>query len=139
LVLNSSSYTPLLSVVVSFSEANHLLYADNAQLLHFISFIRFQHNKLLSFSFLEFSYNITHLENTIANVSNWMSFNFLSLNAAKTESLTFGLPQPSRNNNPTIRLLNNVILSPVDSAHNLGVIFDKHLSFHSFAQQICCF
>jgi len=32
-------------------------------------------------------------------------------------------------NNPTIHLPNNVILSPVDSARNLGVIFNKNLSF----------
>jgi len=32
-------------------------------------------------------------------------------------------------NNPTIHLPNNVILSPVDSVRNLGVIFDKNLSF----------
>jgi len=30
-------------------------------------------------------------------------------------------------NNPTIHLPNNVILSPVDSARNLGVIFDTNL------------
>jgi len=35
----------------------------------------------------------------------------------------------SKLNNPTIHLPNNVILSPVDSARNLGVIFDKNLSF----------
>jgi len=41
----------------------------------------------------------------------------------------FGLPQQlSKLNNPTIHLPNNVILSPVDSARNLGVIFDKNLS-----------
>jgi len=44
--------------------------------------------------------------------------------------LIFGLPQQlSELNNPTILLPNNVILSPVDSARDLGVIFDKNLSF----------
>jgi len=60
-----------------------------------------------------------------------MSSNFLSLNPSKTEFLIFGLPQQlSKLNNPTIHLLNNVILSPVDSdswCHD--VIFDKNLSF----------
>jgi len=32
-------------------------------------------------------------------------------------------------NNPTTHPPNNVILSPVDSVCNLGVIFDKNLSF----------
>jgi len=59
----------------------------------------------------------------------WSS-NFLTLNPSKTEFLIFGLPQQlSKLNNPTIDLLNNVILSPVDSARNLGVIFDNNLSF----------
>jgi len=60
----------------------------------------------------------------IANVSSWMSSNFRSLNPSKTEFLIFGLPQQlSERNNPTIHLPNNVILSPVDSARNLGVLF----------------
>jgi len=59
-----------------------------------------------------------------------MSSNFLSLNPSKTEFLIFGLPQQlSKLNNPTIHLTNNVILLPVDSARNLGVIFDKNLLF----------
>jgi len=84
----------------------------------------------LSFSALDFSHNITQLENTITNVSYWMSSNFLSLHTYKTEFLVFGLLQQlSKRNNPTIHLPNIVILSPVDSAQNLGVIFDKNLSF----------
>jgi len=77
---------------------------------------------------LDFSHNITHLENTITSVSNVS--NFLSLIRSKIVFLIFGLPQqPSKLNNPTIHLPNNVILLPVDSARNLGVIFDKDLSF----------
>jgi len=62
-----------------------------------------------------------------------MSSNFLSLNPSKTEFLILSLPQQlSKLNNPTIHLPNNVILLPVDSARNLGVIYDKK----SFAQHI---
>jgi len=53
-----------------FLAANHHLYAIDIQFL-------------LTFSALNFSYNITHLEKTITNVSNWMSFSFLSLNPSK--------------------------------------------------------
>jgi len=70
--------TPL-STVISNSSANHHQYADDTQLL-------------LSFSALDFSRNITHLENTITNVSNGMSSNFQFLNPSKTELLVFGLP-----------------------------------------------
>jgi len=73
-------YTTPLSTVISNSSANHQLYGDDTQLL-------------LSFSALDFSHNITHLEHTVTNVSNWMSSNFLSFNPSKTEFLIFGLPQ----------------------------------------------
>jgi len=75
-------YNTPLSTVISNSAANHQIYAENTQLL-------------LSFSALDLSHEITHLENTntIANVSNWMSYNCLSLNPSETEFLIFGLPQ----------------------------------------------
>jgi len=75
LVLYSSSCTSLLSVL-SYNSSNHLLYADDTQLL-------------LSFSAFDFSHISTHVENTVTNVSNWMSSNFLSLNPSKTEFLIF--------------------------------------------------
>jgi len=107
---------PLITVI-SNSSANHQLYADDTQIL-------------LSFSTLDVSHSITHLEHTITNVSTWMSSNSVSLNPSKTEFLVFSLPQQLfKFNNPIIHLPNNVILSPVDSARNLGVIFDKNLSF----------
>jgi len=59
-----------------------------------------------------------------------MSSNFLSVNPFKTEFLIFGLPQQlSKLNYPTIYLSNNIILSPVDSARNIGVIFEKNVTF----------
>jgi len=67
---------------------------------------------------------------TLSNISNWMSSNVLSFNPSKPEFLIFCLLQQfSKLNNPTIYLPNNVMLLYVDSACNLGVIFDKNLSF----------
>ena len=70
---------------------------------------------------------------TISNVYNWVSWlssNFLSLNPSKIEFLLVGLPQQlSKLSNPIIHLPNNVTLSPVHSAPNLGVIFDSNLTF----------
>jgi len=100
-----SAHSP--STVISNSAANHHLYADDTQLL-------------LSFSALHFSHNITHLVNTIANVSNLMSSNVLSLNPSKTEFLIFGLPQQlSKLKDPTIHLPNNIILSPAVLFHRV--------------------
>ncbi|MFA9289573.1 MAG: reverse transcriptase domain-containing protein, partial [Weeksellaceae bacterium] len=110
-------YTTPLSKVIADSSSNHKLYADDTQLY-------------ISFSAVDFSHNITHLEQTVSNVYNWMSSNFLSLNPSKTEFLVIGLPkQLEKLNHPTIHLPNNVILSPVDSARNLGVIFDCNLTY----------
>ena len=111
-------YTTPLSQVISDSSSSHKLYADDTQLY-------------LSFSAGDFSHNIAHLEQTVSNVYNWMSSNFLSLNPSKTEFLVIGLPKQLEklNHPPNINLPNNVILSPVHSARNLGVIFDSNLTF----------
>jgi hypothetical protein len=110
-------YTAPLSTVISNSSANHHLYADDTQLF-------------LSFSAASYSHNIALLETAISSVSNWVSTNFLTLNPSKTEFLIIGLPQQlSKLSFPTIRLPNNVTLSPVDSARNLGVILDKNLTY----------
>jgi hypothetical protein len=95
----------------------HQLFADDTQLF-------------LSFSAANFNFNITHLEQTISKVSDWMSSNFLSLNPSKTEFLLIGLPQQLKKiKSPLIHLPNGVTLSPVTSARNLGVIFDSNLNF----------
>ena len=76
-------YTTPLSTIISKSSAHHHLYADDTQL-----FISFSSNK--DKQFLE---NISLLENTIAEVSSWMSANLLMLNPSKTEFLLIGLPK----------------------------------------------
>ena len=99
-------YTTPLSTVISQSPVNHQLFADDTQLF-------------LSFSAANFSLNITCLEQTISDVSNWMSSNFLSLNPSKTEFLLIGLPQQLKKLiTPTIHLPDGVTLSLVDSARN---------------------
>ena len=91
-------YTTPLSTVISKSSADHL-YVDDTQLL-------------LSFSAADISYNITHLENTISNVYNWMSSNFFSLNPSKTDFIIIGFPQQlSKLRSPTIHLPNDVTLN----------------------------
>jgi len=70
---------------------------------------------------------------------------FPTLNPSKTESLIFRLThlpeQLSKLNNPNIHSLNNVILSPVDSVHNLVSSLIQNLSFaqHISAVSKSCF
>jgi hypothetical protein len=58
-----------------------------------------------------------------------MTSNFLSLNPPKTEFLHLGLPhQLGKLHNVEISLHGNVVLRPVTSARNLGVIFDSNMA-----------
>jgi len=71
-----------------------------------------------------------------------MSSNLLSLNHSKSVFFIFGiLQQLSKLIISTNHLPNKVILSPVESARNLGVIFDTNLSFaqHKYAFSKSCF
>ena len=55
------------------------------------------------------------------------------LNPSKAEFLVIGLPkQLSKLRIPTIYLPNDVTLTPVDFACNLGVIFDNNLTFSQY-------
>ena len=129
LVLSCSSCTLLLVSALSF--LTHLQIITSMQMT-------------LNFSYLSaapYSHNTALLETAISSVSNWTSANFLTLNPSKTEFLIIGLPhQLSILSFPTFRLPNNVTLSPVDSARNLGVILDKNLSYaHISSVSKLCF
>jgi hypothetical protein len=117
-------YTTPLSTIISKSSVHHHLYADDTQL-----FISFSSNKFLE--------NVSLLENTIAEVSSWMSANLLMLNPSKTEFLLIGLPkQLSKIENPSLSMTPTVTLSPVSSARNLGVLFDSNLSLSDHISSI---
>jgi Reverse transcriptase (RNA-dependent DNA polymerase) len=109
-------YTAPLSTIISKSSVHHHLYAYDTQL-----FISFSSNK--------FRENVSLLESAIAKVSLWMSANLLILDPSKTEFLLVGLPkQLSKIENPSISMTPTIVLSPVSSARNLGVLFDSNLS-----------
>ena len=72
-----------------------------------------------------------------------MSANFLALNPSKTEFMLFGTPQQlSKLGDPCLSLSSDISIKPVSSAKSLGVVFDKHLSFHEYitkTSQACFF
>jgi len=114
-------YTTPLSTVISRFSTNHQLYADDTQLF-------------ISFSAPNFAQNKIILESTIASIHSWMVSNFLSLNPSKTEFLLIGLPQQlTKLSHTSLSLPDNVTVSPVSSARNLGFIFDSN---HSLSQHI---
>jgi hypothetical protein len=71
-----------------------------------------------------------------------MSSNLLCLNPAKSEFMIIGFPkQLTKLQQPSLSMPDNVKLFPVQSARNLGVLFDSNLTFddHIAALTKSCF
>jgi len=66
--------------------------------------------------------NITLLRNALQHISSWMTANLLTLNTSKTKFLLIGLKQQ-------LAKFHNCPIETTHSARNLGIIFDKHLTF----------
>ena len=88
-------YTTALSTLISSRSLNHHLYDDDTQI-----FISFAPNT--------FTTAITQLQDTISDISSWITANLLSLNPSKTEFMLIGLPQQiSKISNPSLSLTSN--------------------------------
>jgi len=102
-------YTTPLSALISSMSLNHHLYADDSQLF-------------LSFHPSEFHSNITHLQNALQQIYSSTTAKLLTLNSSKSEFLLIGLKQQ-------LSKIHDSSLSTTHSAHNLGFIFEEHLTF----------
>ena len=90
----------------------------------------------------EFQNATSSLSAAFQSISNWMSLNMLALNPSKTEFLLIGSPQQlGKISDTTLTLTPDTVLSPANSARNLGFIFDSHLSYHDHISTIAksCF
>jgi endonuclease/exonuclease/phosphatase family metal-dependent hydrolase len=118
-------YTTPLSELISSTNVNHHLYADDTQLF-------------LSFSPGAHDFALASLQSTISSISTWMSANLLCFNPSKTEFLIIGSPQQlSRVSNLSLQISPSSQAQPVHSARNLGVIFDHTLSFQDQISAVC--
>ena len=116
LALSFSTCTPHLSALSSRS-LNHHLYADDTQLF-------------ISFAPKTYTTAITQLQDTISDISSWMTANLISLNPSKTEFMLQCLPQQIfKISNPSLSLPSNHPITSTDSTRNLGFIFDSSLTF----------
>lgn len=73
------------------------------------------------------------LSDCIQQVNQWMSQNFLQLNAEKTEVIVFG---PKNTRLEVCSQLNSMTLKATDQARNLGVVMDSDLNFNSHIKTI---
>ena len=95
-------YTTPLSNRISSRSLNHHLYADDTQIF-------------ISFAPKSFTTAITQFQDTISDISSWMTANLLSLNPSKTEFMLISLPQQlSKISNPSLSLSSNHPMTPTD-------------------------
>src|SRR5438552_9544077 len=110
-------YTTPLSSVISSRSLDHELFADDTQMY-------------TCFTPTSYSDAACCLQQTFQSISSWMSANFLALNPSKTEFMLFGTPQQLLKLNDVCMCAHeHITITPASSVKNLGVVFDKHLSF----------
>jgi hypothetical protein len=67
-----------------------------------------------------------------------MSANLLSLNPSKTDFLIFGNSiQLSKLDNPSLAIDPHTSIQPTNTAKNLDILFDSHLSFNDQISSVC--
>ena len=116
--------TPLTWNPLSSSPVSFHLYADDTQLY-------------ISFTSNDSPACLKALSTTLDSVYSWFTNNRLSLNPAKTEYLVIGTKQQrSKLVNASISF-SGTVLTPTNSARNLGVIFESDLSLKKHISKIC--
>src|SRR5437870_8695186 len=115
--------TPLSSLISSHS-LDRELFADDTQMY-------------TCFTPTSYSVAACCLQQTFQFISSWMSANFLALNPSKTEFMLFATPrQLLKLNDVCLSISPDISITPASSVKNLGVVFDKHLSFHEHITKI---
>ena len=119
-----SLYTSPVSQIFTKAWISYHLYADDTQI-----YISFSHNQSHD--------SLSLLSSTLDEVYAWLTSNRLPVNPSKTEFLIIGNPQQrNKIQSSSIVFCGNVI-SPSESARNLGVTFDSNLSLTKHISSIC--
>ena len=84
---------------------------------------------------------ISRLEHSLSCLTDYFHFNGLKVNVSKFEFITFGSKQNLRSL-PTIKIsCQGTCLTPTSEVKNLGVTFDRHLSWDAHIRNLsqkCC-
>ena len=109
-------YTTPLSTLISSRSLYHHLYADDTQIF-------------ISIAPKTFTTAITQLQDTIFDISFWMTANLLSTHLKRNLCSLIFLNKYLKISIPSLSLLSNHPITPTDSARNLGFIFNSSLTF----------
>ena len=77
------------------------------------------------------------LEKCISDIQSWMVTNKLQLNGSKTELVVLASSYFSKQSRDFHLKIYNDLISPSDSAKNLGVLLDQHLNMETHVANMC--
>lgn len=117
-------YTTPLSYLFDNKPIGFHFYADDTQLY-------------ISFSSIDSASSLSLLSSTLDSVYDWLHSNRLTVNPSKTEYLLIGNVQQQRKIISSSITFCNSIISPTESARNLGIVLDSNLSFHKQISSVC--
>ena len=128
-VFQGSALGPLLFSVF----ANDLsLYAGDAQVLQYAD----DTQVLVTGKKSDLHTLISSLESSLASLDAWFCANALKVNANKTELIVLGNRQNMRNLSDIVVTFRETSLVPTDHVKNLGVVFDKHLTWDTHVDAV---
>ena len=123
-ILNFVSYLLPLGAILRYHSINYHIYADDTQL-----YISFKCNTPLA--------SLITLNNCISDIRVWMINNKLKINDSKTELIFFQSPQAKQDFSGLSVIVGDCIIQQSSKVRNLGIIFDRFLSFDDYISSVC--
>ena len=113
-----------LGAILKYHGNGYHIYADDTQL-----YISFKCNNPLA--------SLPKLNNCISDIRVWMIKNKLKINDSKTEFIVFRSPQAKQDLSSLSVYAGDSIIQQSSKVRDLGVIFDKFLSFDDYISSVC--